>query len=192
MDMMNAEKRDFTMKAKRLRRNGLVPGSVYGGPLSESISLQMKEPETRKLLANNNIGSRLQLKLDGKLIPVQLKEADVNNLSNEIMNVSFQALKADQKVNSVITVVLTNTDKVTATLEQMIYEIPYSALPADMIDTVEIDVDGMPVGTSMTIGDIKELQSDKLELHMGAEEMVFKIFEKKVAEEEEETTEDAE
>ena len=43
-------------------------------------------------------------------------------------------------------------------------EIPYAAFPKDMIDTITIDVDGMPVGTVLTVGDIPELVSDKIEL----------------------------
>ena len=30
MDMITVEKRDFAVKAKKLRRLGLVPGSVFG------------------------------------------------------------------------------------------------------------------------------------------------------------------
>ena len=48
-------------------------------------------------------------------------------------------------------------------------------LPADMIDTLEIDVDGMPVGTIVTVGDIPELKSEKLALQVNSDEIVFRI-----------------
>ena len=67
-----------------------------------------------------------------------------------------------------IDIVLVNADKVTAVLEKLNMKIPYSALPADMIDTLEIDVDGMPVGTIVTVGDIPELKSEKLALQSTA------------------------
>lgn len=87
-----------------------------------------------------------------------------------------QALAADQAVNSVIDIVLVNADKVTAVLEKLNMKIPYSALPADMIDTLEIDVDGMPVGTHCDpVEDIPELKSEKLALQVNSDEIVFRI-----------------
>lgn len=185
---IEASKRDFSKKAKQLRRMGFVPGSVYGGALKEAVSLQLAEPAVRKLLTTKMVGSRVTLMLDGKKIPVQIKDRSIDTLTNTIETIDFQALKADQKVNSVVHILLENTDKVTAVLEHMLTEVPYAALPADMIDTVTIDVDGLPVGTSVTVGDIKELQNDKLELQIDKDEMVFKIIEKNTVVEEEPAT----
>lgn len=164
MDVIRVDNRDFTVKAKQLRRSGVVPGSVFGGPLTDAVSLQIDEGAVRKLFSHKREGSKVKLELDGKIIPVQIKEKSVNTLNNEILHVSFQALAADQKVNSVIHLILKNADKITATLVSQLTEIPYAAFPKDMIDTITIDVDGMPVGTVLTVGDIPELVSDKIEL----------------------------
>ena len=145
----------------------------------------MEETSARKLLAEHRVGSRLQLELDGKVIPVQLKEKEWDTLQKNLLRVDFQALKADQKVNSVAHVVLDNAEKVTALLEHMMLDIPYCALPGDMIDTIHIDVDGMKPETIVTVGDIKELNNDKIELLVNAEEPVLKIVEKSAAPEEE-------
>lgn len=164
------------MKAKKLRRNGYVPGSVFGGMLKEPVALQIEESVARQLVRELREGSRLKLDLDGTVIPVQIKEKSLDNLKHEILEISFQALSADQAVNSVIVdIVLVNADKVTAVLEKLNMKIPYSALPADMIDTLEIDVDGMPVGTIVTVGDIPELKSEKLALQVNSDEIVFRI-----------------
>ena len=193
MSSIKVCKRDFSVKPKQMRRNGLIPGSVYGGPLDEAISLQLEEAEVRRLLAEYRIGSRLDIELDGKEIPVQLKEKDVDAITNKVLHVSFQALKAGQKVNSVITIILTNADKVPDGLDQMMTEIPYSALPRDMVDTVTVDVNGMKEGDVITVADIPELQSDKLDLQVNPEEAVVRVIEKKaVVEETEEEASDEE
>lgn len=187
MDTINVSKRDFSVKAKKLRREGIVPGSVYGGHLTEAISLQMDDTTVRKMLMGNRVGSRLTLNLDGQMIPVQLKEISKDPVSRDITEISFQALAADHKVNSVIDIILKNVDKITTAVVQVVNtSIPYDALPADMIDTITIDVDGMPVGTVVTVADIPELQSEKLELKVPADELIFRIAEKKVEAEEEE------
>ena len=130
--------------------------------------LDVYKRQARQLVRELREGSRLKLNLDGTVIPVQIKEKSLDNLKHEILEMSFQALAADQAVNSVIDIVLVNADKVTAVLEKLNMKIPYSALPADMIDTLEIDVDGMPVGTIVTVGDIPELKSEKLALQVNS------------------------
>ena len=144
MDMITVEKRDFAVKAKKLRRLGLVPGSVFGGPLREALALQLEEADARRLVEQKREGSKLKIVLDGQQIPVQIKEKAVNLLNNDILHLRFQALQADQKVNSVIHIFLTNTEKVTDALERMLMEIPYASLPEDMIDTITVDVEGCP------------------------------------------------
>ncbi len=179
MDTITVQKRDTTAKAKQLRRAGLVPGSIFGGSLPESISIQMDEATARKLIRTKREGSKLQLALDGRVIPVQIKEKTLNTLNSEITQISFQALRADQKVNSVIHIVLKNADKIAGTLEKLTLEIPYASLPADMIDTVTIDLDGMPIGTIMTVGDIPELQSEAIDLQLEKDSIILRINDKK-------------
>lgn len=179
MNVITVEKRDFKVKAKQLRRSGIIPGSVFGGSLSEAVSLQIDEGIARKLIRDKREGSKLKLDLDGKLISVQIKEKTINTLNNEILHISFQALKADQKVNSVIHIILKNAEKVKGLLERMLMEIPYASLPEDMIDTITIDTDGMSVDSVITVGDIPELVSDKIELQVDKEEIVLRISDKK-------------
>lgn len=178
MDMITVEKRDFAVKTKKMRRLGLIPGSVFGGPLKEAVALQIDEAVARKLVGQKREGSRLQLTLDGQTIPVQIKEKTVNLLNNDILHLSFQALQADQKVNSLIHILLANTEKVTDALERMLMEIPYASLPEDMIDTITVDVEGMPCGTVLTVGDIPELNSGKIDLQVDKAEIVLRISDK--------------
>ena len=61
MDMITVEKRDFAVKAKKLRRLGLVPGSVFGGPLREALALQLEEADARRLVEQKREGSKLKI-----------------------------------------------------------------------------------------------------------------------------------
>lgn len=178
MDLITVQKRNPGEKAKKLRRTGLVPCSIFGGNLPESISIQMEEVMARKLVRSKREGSKLQLNLDGQTIPVQIKEKEQNSLNNEIVHISFQALSADQKVNSVIHIILKNSDLVAGPLEKMLLEIPYASLPADMIDTVTVDLEGIPVGTVLTVADIPELKSEKIDLQVDTSSIVLRVNDK--------------
>ena len=192
MDIMEVSKRDMNVKAKQLRRNGIVPGHVFGGHLEESVLIQVDQKILSQMLASKHVGSRLTLSMDGKKLPVQIKDKDVNSMNGEIQNISFQALAADQKVNSVAHVVLQNTEKNTNMLEFMMTEVPYDALPQDMVDLIEIDVDGMAVDTVVTVGDLKELNNDKVDLKVDKEEIVLRVSDPRRYEKENDVPEEAE
>lgn len=178
MDQICVKKRDTAIKAKRLRQLGMVPGNIIGKSLPESISIQMEEAEARRLVRQLREGSKISIDLEGQAIPAQIKEKSLNTLNNEILHLSFQALVADEKVNSVIHILLENEEKAGNQLEKMMMEIPYASLPADMIDTITIDLDGMAVGTVVMVKDIPELMSDTIELRVDPEEIVLRISDK--------------
>lgn len=181
MDVIRVEKREASAKPRQLRRAGQVPCVVYGGALEESVSIQMEQAAAVQLLRRKRQGSKAQLKLEGKTISVQLKDIVKNFVNNEITHISFEALSKDKKVNSVAHIALANSELVEGTLEQMLFEIPYSALPADMIDVVTIDMTDRPVGTVITVGDLPEFQSEKVSLLTDAEGMILRISDKKRA-----------
>ncbi|MBN9645523.1 50S ribosomal protein L25/general stress protein Ctc [Terrisporobacter sp.] len=178
METINVQKRDFNLKAKKMRRLGLVPGDVFGSSLPESISIQMEEVVARKLIRLKREGSKVMMNIDGKTLPVQIKEKSLNAVNNEILHISFQALTADEKVNSVIHIIAINDDKIAGILERIHLEIPYASLPKDMIDTITIDVDGMKPGTVLTVGEIPELNSDKIELQIDPDSIVLRVSER--------------
>ena len=155
----------------------------YGGDLPESISIQMDQQTANRLFHTKREGSQVGLELDGRVIPAQIKEKK-KMMSGQVEHFGFQALSADKKVNSVTHIFLKNTELVPGTLEQMLFEVPFASLPADMIDTVTVDLDGMPAGTTVTVKDIPEFQSDKIELQIDADSMVLRIVDKKRAVEE--------
>lgn len=179
METINVQERDFNLKAKKMRRLGLVPGDVFGKSLPESISIQMGEPLARKIIRNNREGSKLLMNIGEKTILVQIKEKSLDSVKDEILHISFQALSEDEKVNSLIHIIITNDDKIGGILEKMQLEIPYASLPEDMIDTITIDVDGVKAGTVLTVGEIPELNNDKIELQIDPNSIVFRVNERK-------------
>lgn len=74
MDVIKVEKRNKQEKANQLRRSGLVPCCVYGGDLVEAISIQMDLQTANRLFHTKREGSKVDLDLDGRLIPAQIKE----------------------------------------------------------------------------------------------------------------------
>lgn len=181
MDTITVEKRNEQLKAKQLRRKGIVPCCIFGGSLPNSISIQMEEKAAEKLLRKLRLGSKIQLKLEDQTIITQIKDSRRCFADNKIEYIDFQALDPKTKVNSLAHVILENTEFVTGVLDKMLMEIPYASLPEDMIDTVTVDLEGKPVGTIVTVGDIPEFSSDRIDLQVETDNIVLRITEKRYA-----------
>ena len=88
-------------------------------------------------------------------------------------------MAAGKKFNSVADIVLINKEKVPGVLEQMQMQVPHAAKPKYLLDTVTVDLENLPVGTTLTIGDIPEFQSDEIELQADPGNIVLRISDKK-------------
>ena len=58
MNTLKAEKRDLSIKAKRLRREGFVTGNVFGRQIKDSMPIQIAEREAERLLKKSGKGSK--------------------------------------------------------------------------------------------------------------------------------------
>ena len=190
MTTLKAEKRNMETKAKKLRREGFVTGNVFGKTIQGSIPVQIPKGDVEKLLKTKNKGSQILLEMDGQQYDVLIKEISFNSLKHQIEEIDFQALVSGEKVHSVAEIVLLNHEKVaTGVLQQMLHEIPFKAVPAALVEKVEINVAELRVGDTVKVKDL-EIASDKdVELMIDPEEIVVMLSEahNAPAEEEENT-----
>jgi len=174
---LNVEKRNENIKAKKLKKIGMVPGIVYGGNLEETLLIQIPEGDARKLLRNKLKGGNLILDYDGKKLNVILKEIDCNPVNKEIQNLSFQNLIENEKVVSTAQIIILNKNKLPITVRQLMKEIPYRALPCDLIEKVVIDLDRKITGNSLKVEDLPIYKNPNIETLVESDRLVFNIIE---------------
>lgn len=179
MYTITAQKRDPEAKGKQLRRAGFVPCVIYGAGLPESLSVQIDRETARQLKRTKRNGSKVCIRLEGESYPTLIKDLEYDSLKDEIIHISFFVLDPEKKVNSVADIVLVNKEKVAGVLELIRTQVPHAALPEDLIDTVTVDLEGMPIGTAITVGDIPEFSSGRVELQTDAGSLVLRINDKK-------------
>ena len=161
MNTLKAEKRTMDVKAKKLRREGYVTGIVFGREMKESVPVKMQKADVERLVKTNKKGIQIMLDVDGEKRNVLIKEIDYNPLKNQVDEIDFQALVSGEKVHSVAEIRLLNHDKVTAgVLQQLMEEIPYKAVPAALVEKIELDVGNLHVGDSIKVRDLA-IASDK-------------------------------
>ena len=193
MNTLKAEKRDLAVKAKKLRREGYVTGNVFGKELDQSIPVKMLSSNVESLLKTTGKGGRILLDLDGQSYNVLIKEVDFNSMKHQITEIDFQVLVAGEKVHSVAEIELLNHDKVTNGVIQLhLEEISYRALPEDLTDRIQIDLDGVKVGDSIKVKDLPFAQNPQIELLTDPEAIVVSVTEVRNTEEAETEEEAAE
>jgi large subunit ribosomal protein L25 len=161
MNTLKAEKRDMSIKAKKLRREGFVTGNVFGREIQGSMPIKMAKADAERLLKTNGKGSQIMLEVDGQNLDVLVKEIVYNSMKRQIDEMDFQALVSGEKVHSVAEVVLLGHDKLQeGVLQELLHEISYKAVPAALVEKVEIDVSAMKVGDTIKVKDLP-IASDK-------------------------------
>ena len=141
MNTLKAEKREHVNQSQKLRREGFVTGCIFGREMKESIPLKMEKADVEKLLKVENKGGQVMLEVDGQTYDALIKEVDYNPLKGYVDEIDFQALVSNEKVHSVAEIHLVNLDKLAAGVpQQMLQEISFKALPAALVEKVEVDV----------------------------------------------------
>ncbi len=175
METLKATKRDMSKKAKRLRREGYLTGSICGKELDHSVSLQITQNDFMKFMRDHDTGSRAKVEVDGKVYDTVVKEIDYSAMTSQYIDVSFQQLVQGEKINSKAEIVYKNVEMAQGYPTTGIREIEYRAYPKDLFDHVEINVGEYPIGTNLTVADLPEAKNPDIEILTAPGESVLHI-----------------
>ena len=176
MNTLKAEKRDMSIKAKKLRREGFVTGNLFGRELEDSIPLKFDKGEIEKLLKVENKGGQVMLEVAGETYDALIKEVDYNPLKGYIDEIDFQALVSNEMVHSTAEIILENEEKVmSGVLQDELKEVAYKALPADLVDKIKVDVAGMKIGDTLRVKDLEIAKNKNIHITTDPEAVVATV-----------------
>jgi large subunit ribosomal protein L25 len=138
--------------ARRLRREGNVPGIVYGGG-SEPVTFQVDARDLR--LALQHAGAVLDLSIDGdKSSPVVVKELIRHPVTGYATHIDLLRVRLDVAIQATVALELTGAEdapgvKEGGVLEHVTREVTVEALPNDIPDRIEFDVSEMVIGDTV-------------------------------------------
>jgi large subunit ribosomal protein L25 len=141
-------------EARRLRRQGRVPGIVYGGG-DDPVAFQIDSRDLRHALAHS--GAVLGLSIDGGgTTPVVVKDLVRHPVSGETLHLDLLRVRMDQAIQATVVLELLGADdapgvKEGGVLEQVTRELTIEALPGDIPDTLQHDVSGLQVNDTVTL-----------------------------------------
>lgn len=158
--LLKAEERKVLgKKVKKLRREGFLPGNVYGKGLP-SYALQVKLSDFETIHKEAGETGLVDLSYDGKTKPVLIKNLQMNHATRTLLHVDFYQVNLKEKVKATVPVVLTGeakavTDKI-GLLLQTLSDVEVEALPDKLPENVEISVEHLAeIGEQITVADLK-------------------------------------
>jgi large subunit ribosomal protein L25 len=142
--------------ARRLRREGVVLGTVYGGN-QDPVSFQIDSRTLRHALAHT--GAVIDLQIDsGKAEPVVLKERVRHPVSGDTMHVDLLRVDLTKPIQAQVALELIDIDdsdvKVGGVLENPIREVTVEALPTAVPDLIQHSIAGLKTNVGLTLGEI--------------------------------------
>ncbi len=140
----------------KLRKNGQIPGIIYGEFLDSTIPVKMCNAELRRMLKKNNSGSIIEVELEDKKLNCVVKEVQKNNL-HEILHVDFQYIKPNEVIKMRIpikTIGQENLESKRLTLETHNLFIDLQGNVEIIPESIEINVADMQADDKLFIEDI--------------------------------------
>ncbi len=154
------EKRELTgKKLKALREKGLIPSVIYGG--KDPVLTASEYVPTEKVLEKAGYHSPIDLDIAGKKQLAIVKDIHIDPVSRRIINLEFQAIKANEVVEATTPITIVNFEASDASkiyhfeMNQAMEEIDIKAKPADLPNELVIDASALKeVDDKITISDL--------------------------------------
>jgi large subunit ribosomal protein L25 len=145
-----------TRAAKRLRREGYVPGVVYGGKDGDCTSFKVNWRDLRQVLAGSAL---IDLKVGGKTRPVIVKDQQQHPIRDELLHIDLLEVRLDEKIQTQVYVHLEGAEeapgiKEGGVLEHVTHQLNIEALPTDIPEAIQVDVSGLEIAATMHLSEI--------------------------------------
>jgi large subunit ribosomal protein L25 len=149
--------------ARRLRRDGYIPGVLYGSG-KEPHAICVPERELRRVLTGQGgLHAILDVVLEGQKTTHAsiLKDYQQDPIRGHISHIDLQEVRLDQPIQASVTVQLVGEPvgaKEGGVLSQVQREINVEALPMEIPDHIDLDVSGMAIGDTLRLADLAPME----------------------------------
>ncbi len=164
----NVGKRD----AKELRYNGMVPAVLYGGKTQTHFSVSAAD---LKPVIYTPVVHFIDITVAGVKSQAIIQDIQFHPLTEKILHVDFLLLDEKKPIAIEIPIRLTGTSlgvKMGGKLVQKLRKLRIKALPKDHLDNIDVSIEGLEVGKSVRVADLK---FDKLTITNAIEDTIVSV-----------------
>ena len=154
---LSTRRPEGSRSARRLRREGLVPGVMYGAH-GEPQHFSVDGRVLRNTLAHAH--AIIEVTLDGGAkTPVLVKDVQRHPVRGNALHVDLLRVRMDESIHTTVTVELTGADVAPGVVEggvlsQETRELNIEALPGDIPDTIVHDVSDLELNATVTLASL--------------------------------------
>jgi large subunit ribosomal protein L25 len=162
---VNAREAAHSRAARRMRRQGQIPGVLYGGG-EGPVPVTVAEGALRQAIAHR--GAVLEVSVDGgKAAPAVVKEVQRHPVRGDVLHVDFLRVDLSKPIHATVPVEIVGADESPGIskggiLEHVTREVNVEALPADIPEAIQADVSKLDLSESLHLSDVTPPEGVKL------------------------------
>ena len=150
---LQARSPEGSRSARRMRREGLVPGVIYGGaedPQPFTVDARI----LRNTLAH--AAQVIEVAMEGASTNVLIKDVQRHPVRGEAIHVDLLRVRMDQTIHATVPVEFLGAEEGPGVAEggifnQELREVNIEALPGDIPDSIQYDVSGLEMNATVTL-----------------------------------------
>ena len=151
-------------ESRRLRKQGLVPGVLYGKTSTKAFAVDERQLRSA-LTGRSGLHAVLDVVIDGQGAPQSsiLKEYQRDPIRGHVRHIDLQEVRLDVAIQATVTVHLHGAEdapgiKEGGVLSQPASTINVEALPMEVPESIEADVSGMEIGDTLRLEDLPTIE----------------------------------
>lgn len=158
--LLSAEsgRKEGTRPSRRLRREGKVPGVVYGLD-ADPVAVSVEWPALRKAITTEvGLNALITLDIEGDRALTVVKDLQRHPVRRDVIHVDFMRVTEDQTIDVDVPVVLEgearNVTMYDGMVDQSMYSMTVSVKPADVPQQIVVDISDLELGETVKVGDV--------------------------------------
>jgi large subunit ribosomal protein L25 len=149
-------------RVRRLRKEALVPGVLYGKGHSRAIVVKERELRTA-LTGPSGLHAIVDVVIEGQTTPhhAVLKDFQRHPIRGTLTHVDFHEVRLDRPIQATVSVQLVGEapgSKVGGSVQQVTREIQVEALPTGIPEHVDADISALEVGGTVRVEDLAAIE----------------------------------
>lgn len=146
-------------KVKKLRKEGFLPANLYGKGV-KSLSVQVPYKEFEKVYKEAGVTGIIDVAVDGEIRPSLIHNVQQDYYKHTLLHADFFQVNLKEKVKTMVKIITIGEPKAVSEklglLMQTLNEVEIEALPTDLPDKIEVNVEPLAVlDAQITVGEIK-------------------------------------
>lgn len=169
--------------SRRLRAQGLIPVTVYGGG-QETTSAAIVKREFASLMRAHGRNMIFSLNVDGAATPVKIADLQLDPVKGTLIHMDLMRISLTEKSKFEVPIKITGeadgVKNLGGILEVVTHSLEVRCLPGDLPAAIEVDVTPLGIGDNFKIGDLKF--DGKIEVLDDAETVIATVVAPRVEE----------